>query len=624
MSCGGMHFEPDCTRDEVPRAAAPRATKPFEASSPGRVLPLPRVVAVFLFQPVGTMLIRSQLPGVLLPGAARRSITLRLGLALLLLGGAPAPRLHAQAAGGGAAEVWVNSELERYLRVLQVAGSSPLQPWSVRAFSPAQLDRMAPQDSLHPWAQRYALGAGEEAGPRLDWIAPRAGLTYNSAVPFGGNDGAVWAGRGMTTAVQAGVAARYGPLSLTLAPVFFRAENRPFELMPNRRTGREVFADGRFPRAIDLPQRFGDEAYARLDPGQSTLRLDVRGVAVGLSSANQHWGPASEYPLLLGSNAPGFVHAFVGTSAPVDIWIGRLHGRFSWGRLEQSAFSLALDSMAVRFAPGIVAVFTPRGVPGLEIGGARFFHDLWRQDGLRASQLLKPVEALWKSGVQGTFGGEEDGATGENQSRDNQLASVFARWVFPNSGLEVYGEFARNDHSWDLRDFVLEPDHNGGYMVGFGKVWRRAASGLVVLRGEAMNTQRSHLARVRHQAVFYRHGGTRHGHTHRGQVLGSPAAYGGAGAGLRADVYHGGGRWSVAWSRVLRQDVMGIPERQVLEPALDPRDPDVLHTLGAESLLFRGRFDLTAGLTGVYNLNRDFGEDDVFNVNAVFGVRIGM
>src|SRR5690606_39168707 len=104
--------------------------------------------------------------------------------------------------------------------------------------------------------------------------------------------------------LQGGVAARYGPVSLTLAPLFFWAQNRGFDLLPNGRSGRLAFADPVSPGSIDLPQRFGDSPYARLDPGQSTLRVDLPFLAAGVSTADQYWGPALVHPLVLGTTPP--------------------------------------------------------------------------------------------------------------------------------------------------------------------------------------------------------------------------------------------------------------------------------------------------------------------------------
>lgn len=196
---------------------------------------------------------------------------------------------------------------------------------------------------------------------------------------------------------------------------------------------------------------------------------------------------------------------------------------------------------------------------------------------------------------------------------------MFARWTFPQSGFELYGEYGREDHSYDARDLLSEPDHISGYMVGFQKVWRYSDVHFTALRGEVVNTQVSHLVLVRDQSPFYTHALTRQGHTQRGQLLGSPAGYGGAGSILAADYYHPGGRWTVSWTQTLRRDAwLNSPEAP--SPS---RAPDVIYAFGGEALFFKRRFDVTTGATVVYNLNRNFVSDQ-FNINALLGVRVGL
>ena len=508
-------------------------------------------------------------------------------------------------------EVFVGSEVERYLRVLQVAGAAPSYPWAMRGFSPAEVERLAPVDSAaHPWAGRYRLAADSAAGVRVAPVHPEARLVYNSAFPYGGDDGAVWAGRGLTGSVQAGGTVRYGPVSLTVAPVAFYAGNAGFDLYPNGEQGRLVYADGVRPYLIDLPQRFGDGGYFRVDPGQSTLRVDGAGVAAGVSTANQQWGPAAFYPILLGNDAPGFPHLFLGTQRPLNVGLGRIHARLVWGRLGQSDYSTVSPDSANGLMRGLVAAFTPAGVPGLEVGLARFHHALWPEEGLRGRQLLTQLEAFLKKDVSDP----EDSEV--NMIPGNQLASVFLRWVFPRSGMEVYGEFGRDDHNWDLRDLLLEPDHQSAYLVGLAKVWRPDDSRFVELRGEVLNAQPSHLSRVRSQGVFYYHTRVRQGHTHRGQLLGSPAVYGGAGSTVAVNVLDRGGRWSLAWSRELRADDAPV----MWGYGSTSRGVDALHSLSGEAVRFRGPWELAAGVAGTYDHNRDFARN-AFNANLSFSIR---
>jgi hypothetical protein len=537
-----------------------------------------------------------------------------LGAGVLGLLAAWAAPLHAQV--NVAPEVFSGSVLERYLRVLQLSGDATGYPWSIRSLSPGEVERMAPRDSAHPWADRYSLRGDTSAALQLQWIRPSTRLDYNSAFPYGSNDGAVWVGRGLTSSVQAGFGARYGPLSLVVAPVAFRAENAEFELVRSGLAERFVFAESRFAEHIDLPQRFGDEPYVRIDPGQTTLRLDAGGIALGASTANQQWGPGQEHPIILGNNAAGFPHLFLGTARPLNVWVGRVHGRMIAGRLEQSDFSTVQHPDSTRrFASGLVATFTPRGAPGLEVGASRFFHVPWPREGVPGDYLLKPFEELLKKRLadRDTVGNDT------KQSADNQLASLFARWLFPESGFEIYGEYGRDDHNWNTRDLILLPDHMSAYMLGFQKLWKRAPREWVVVRGELLNSRFSHIHRVRTQNPFGVHGFTRQGHTHRGQMLGSAAEFGGGGSVLAADYLHSRGRWSVSWSRAQRGDNLRYYDTRTI----DPRGLDVIHALGAEALWFQGRWELQAGLTSAYDFNRNFAED-ALNWNLSLGARVGL
>lgn len=505
--------------------------------------------------------------------------------------------------------VVVGSEAEVYLRALQVAGLAPAYPWSIRAFSPREVERMLPAGA-HPWAARTG-GRGGTSGAGL--LLPAARVTFNSAFPYGYNDGAAWAGRGVTAEVRAGVRARWGALSLRVEPVVFWAQNRAFTLLANGDSGRLVYGAGLTPRIIDLPQRFGPDSYARIDPGESSLRVDAGGVAAGVSTASQFWGPASEHPIILGNNAGGFPHAFVGTARPVNVWIGRLHGRVVWGSLRQSGWSPVQGHGSRRYATGLVALFTPRGVPGLELGATRFFHVPWPAGGLEAGDLFKAFEGITKASLDTTGVGPD-----QRSSVDNQLASVFARWLLPSLGAEVYGEYGREDHNWDLLDLALEPDHASGYLLGFRKAWSRGPARLVSLRAEVLNTMPSHLLRVRTQQRFYSHSFTRQGHTLGGQALGSAFGFGGGASVLGVDVYRPWGRWSVGWMR----GRMGDRSTYWFNGVREESDIDVVHSVSADALLFARGVELTAGATASAELNRHF-HRDAFNLNLRLGVRLG-
>lgn len=482
------------------------------------------------------------------------------------------------------------------MRNLQVVGLVPLYPWSVRSFGRGELDRLVSGDTANPWSGRLREPA---ASSHFFLIQPAARLFYNANLPYGYNEYGVWQGRGITAAIDAGVGGQWGPLSLVVAPTWFRSENRAFGLQPTGYTGRLQFADPYDPILIDLPQRFGTSSYGRLDPGQSSLRADVSFLSVGASTGNEYWGPAVANPILLGNNAAGFPHLFAGTNGPVRLGPFDVNGRLIWGRMDQTAFSPdSVDSH--RFMPGVVGTISPHYMPGLEIGGGRLFHIEWPATGLSLHEFLRPISNPFES--------SQAAATNE---ADNQLLSLFARWVLPQSGFEFYGEFGKDDHNANVRDVAVEPEHESAYMLGLGRVWRRDSTHLTALRFELLNARLSLPGLIRGQEPFYTHATVTQGHTEFGQVLGSPGAFGGGAFQATLDRYARDGRWSIQWSRL----ALGQPN--AVSFASQTRFDDAF-TVQRE--FRRGGNDLTVGATQVIVLNRSPGVD-VLNSRLTFSLR---
>jgi hypothetical protein len=457
-------------------------------------------------------------------------------------------------------------------------------------------------DSGHPWASQFMLRRqSRRAG--VSFIQPEAVAILNTTFPYGYNDGPIWAGRGFTIAASGGVRGQYGPLSFTLAPQAFVAQNAGFPLAPNGRTGAQAYGDA-YSLAIDLPQRFGDGAYARFDPGQSSVQLSVLHLTVGASTANEYWGPAREDPFLLGNNAAGFVHAFAGTDGPVALGPFRMNLRLIAGKLEQSAYSFADSASRRRYISGLVVSFGLSKLPGLEIGGGRLFENVWPDTGFAFGDVVRPLfQNLLKAKLNSKFGNAGD-------KPDNQLASVFARWAFPESGVEIYGEYGREDNAWDTRDLMLEPDHDAAFLLGIGRTWKRGLESLVALRGEFFNSASTDLNRVRVQLPAYTHSPIVQGHTQRGQILGAASGYGGGGATIAVDLYGRGGRMTMTWRRAMREP-----------PRTQSSSRDVTQSLAIGGIMLRRRLDLSPELALVLDQARN-GDGPRFNARGSLSGRV--
>jgi hypothetical protein len=504
---------------------------------------------------------------------------------------------------GSIHEVFVGTENENYLRYIDLIDTASSQSWTIRPLSPPQVTELFRIVPGTAWATRLARSAATSDPITAGFLSSNVSSRANTAYPYGSNDAAIWTGRGLTLSAQAGAFAQMGPVSISLAPIVFRTSNAAFPSpLPTLACS---CGDPLYGPYVDRPQRFGKDAYGRLDPGQSSIRVDLLHLNAGVSTANEGWGPSVEYPFLLGNNAPGFPHVFFGTAAPLPVFVGALHLRVIYGRLDQSNYSpiggskyyfSRLEPGRLRFASGLIMAFQPRGFAGLEIGGARFVHSIWPRSGIPASYFKKPLQAFLKinlPGIDRTIAGT-----------DNQLASLFARWAFRQSGLEVYGEYGREDNSYDLRDFMQEPDHQRAYSLGLAKILNQSPSSFSALRIELMNFQLPSLATTtRGEGSIYIHGTLRQGHTNRGQLLGADAGVGAAGAStVRWDHYTSAGRWAVFWRRNLRKEES--------DPSLEfpngEQISDVLHAFGYERVKFTRRFDVTTAVTFMRDLSRDF------------------
>jgi len=439
-------------------------------------------------------------------------------------------------------------------------------------------------------------------------VEPEAGVLFNSTIPSGENDGALWAGKGFSTSVRGGFWARLGPLHLRVAPEVFWTENASFRLTHNGETGEASLRDPRFPSFIDHPQRFGEVEFARLDPGSSALHLELPLLTMGASGAPQWWGPALHYPLMLGNNAGGFPHAFVQTGSPLNLWITRLHARVVGGRLDQSPYSPVQEGETRRFVSGAVLIMTPRGLPGLELGVQRMAEMVWPESGLGWRELGRPFSSMLSS---------NDG--GQSPDEEHQLAGAFLRWAFPGAGFEVYGEILREELAEDAREYLVEPQHRMARVFGFQRVWAGEGGSLMALRGEVVSSERHHSER-RDQfpgegidprpLPRYAHGQVRQGHTHRGQLLGSPTAYGGSGWTLGVDRYHRKGRWSLDLQRALRLD--WLPAR---EGTTGANRAEVGYTLKLEGVRHWGGVEWGAAAVPSWHLNRNLVRgNDLFNM----------
>lgn len=412
--------------------------------------------------------------------------------------------------------------------------------------SPYRVERIR-LDELHnglsqvPMMLRSVSSILSHDTTRRRWgiLVPEVQLISNSALPWSNNDGELWAGRGSNVHAAAGFFLRLGPLQLVVAPEISVEPNRYFPLsepgierfsIPNDRSHWAFpwYVNGPF--SVDMPTRFGNKEIRRASYGQSSLAVRGWVLEAGIANENHWWGPGIANALVLSNNAGGFPHYFLRTARPLATPLGDVDFRWIVGGLRESPFFDTTSTNDLRSLAGIAATIRTGWHPGLTFGVARTVYattDSWEQ---AAGRYL---DVFAKTGRPANR--ELNDSSLYPGGRD-QIFSVFGRWVLPESGFELYGEWGRTEFPSSFRDFLTAPNHTQAYTLGFQ--WRRSAfagDDFWRVQGENTSVEQSPTFRDRPLGVWYTSRRVIQGYTNRGQPLGAAVGPGSSGQNLAVD-----------------------------------------------------------------------------------------
>ncbi|TDQ09916.1 capsule assembly Wzi family protein [Pedobacter metabolipauper] len=369
---------------------------------------------------------------------------------------------------------------------------------------------------------------------------------YNTDHPYGMNDGAMIQARGYQTLFSAGIAAKIGPLTIQFRPEYVYAENKDFRTIleaPNSSNIKEL--NRALINTIDLPERFGNQSYSKLNLGQSSIRLNAGPVSAGLSNENLWWGPGTRNSLLMTNNASGFKHFTLNTARPVKTLLGSFEAQLIGGKLEASGIDPEFTGyrpkpVGWRYISGIVATYQPKWIPGLFLGFDRSFIIYRFQMGNGFDDYFPVFSGITKNSFNVEGGGPDEEDT---KTRDQRI-SLFARYVLPETGAEVYFQYGREDHSKNLRDVITEPEHTRAYIAGFRKLIKLVREDEYIQVGfELTKMESASNQPLRRQGYWYRHSQVRDGYTQQGQVLG-------AGIGPGSNLQTLEINWVKGWNRI--------------------------------------------------------------------------
>lgn len=351
---------------------------------------------------------------------------------------------------------------------------------------------------------------------------------YTSHHPYSLNDGVMIPARGYQTMISGGFYARYGHLSLQLRPEYIYAQNRNFQGFYKEHPD-EVWAEYyRTLNTIDLPEKFGDAPYNRLKWGQSSIRLTYGAFSAGISSENLWWGPGIRNSFNMSNNAPGFMHITFNTVRPIKTYFGTFESQIVCGKLENSGYTPPDTSRTFngsrlylakredwRYLNGMVLSYQPKWIPGLFLGVTRTFITYYKDMGHNLLEFLPIISPVTKKANYGEK---------ESVYANDQRASVFIRWLWQKERAEFYWEYGREDHAYNLRDLLIQPDHTRAYIVGFKKLLPLYAHQNQYIQFNLEVTQLAQTGTNPERptgSIYLHYAGISQGYTHSGQLLGA-------------------------------------------------------------------------------------------------------
>ena len=354
--------------------------------------------------------------------------------------------------------------------------------------------------------------------------------SYNSAYPYGQNDGDLVQGKGLNSSLSGGVRIEGKGLEITFKPQLSFTQNLAYAIMPAGGNYDSSYAY--YWSNIDYPQRFGDDPFFSFDWGDSELRYTWKTFTFGVGTQAMWSGPAYLNPMLHSNNAAGYPKFDFGfrkssVTLPHVGYIGELEMRVYAGIPSYSDYyKTGYDTSNKKLITGLNASYAPSFLPGLTFSFNKLFMTKFSWSHLR--EYLPRLFLIPQDNS-----GDEDGK-----------ASFSASWVFPESGFELYGELGIDDYVSGLLGYVRYPFHTMIYTVGLKKTVDLNVEKNIY--GEFFfewnDNEMSQDFQFQYGYTFYSHSSCA-GYTNNGQLMGGASAPGGNSQYVGFKVYHPKGQY---------------------------------------------------------------------------------
>ncbi|MEN2281239.1 capsule assembly Wzi family protein [Algoriphagus sp. SE2] len=432
--------------------------------------------------------------------------------------------------------------LEQYLRREQLKGN--FNPKYSFQLKPIRFDGKDSTDATKVISS-FFIGAPAPKNPkvRFNLLSLISSSEFNSKRPYGwGNKGLV-PNVGFQTYLSTGFYARFHFLEIQFQPEYTYSQNKAFQGFSDEFSGKVLSSRFFYWNNGDNPERFGEDPLSRFWWGQSSINILAGPIQFGLSTQSIWWGPGQFNSLTFSDNAEGFPHLSLSTRRPLKTFIGNFEGQVIVGRLENSNLEPSqLENLNDRYfrkfnddwryLNAISITYNPSFLPNLFLGFNRTFQ---QYDNLRGDTFNDyfPIFEVFQKKV---FFQNGNTVAYDSKGQDQQL-TVSLRYLVPKAAFEIYGEFGRRDHSYDWRDFILNPEHARAFLFGFQKLFPTSKpETFIQIRGEMTHQQESINRYARYPGLI----GNQTWHTHslaRGFVNYGEALGVGAGVGSNVQTF---------------------------------------------------------------------------------------
>lgn len=338
----------------------------------------------------------------------------------------------------------------------------------------------------------------------LNLFNPLIYLSYNSNFPKGINDGALWQGKGFNTQVETGIIFQSKYLDISLSPKVWWSENSDITIVDSKISNEY----GAMISGMDWYQRPGEQSYYEIDPGKSFIRGKVGVFSLELSTANFILGPARISPIMMSDNSAGLPHIRLGMN-DLKTLIGVFEYNAFVGYLNESDFFDDVETNDNRLITAYNFAYSPSIIDGLTLGFNRSL--IAPEEYISAAVVFKIFDPYINGG--GTIG------EGFGYDQTDQRMSLTYDWSFPNSGLNIYGELAKNDYSSDYTTYIRTPEHTIAFSTGLGKRFNNFL--LEVEYSDLIESRDYKLGGLGGGGTFYKHHIVTQGYTQKGQLLGA-------------------------------------------------------------------------------------------------------